>query len=173
MTGYQESSTPILGKLQVRPKKKPNFQWEIRKIQPNQESSFGRLGKLGKFIRNIRNIRKVHSENQESSFGKFGKFIRNIRKMRKVNQENFSSILGKFLLNIRKITPQKNGFRSQKQGENTFCNCASQQYHVPSTTWYCQFDQVQILTTGIDSINKQYQTLPDYKYQVHDKITQS
>ena len=126
-TGYQESSPPILDNLEVRTKKKKkkkirsslNFGQEIRKIQPNQESSFGRLGKLGKFIRNIRNIRKVHSENQESSFGrlgKLGKFIRKISPQYQENpppyQENSSSILGKFRLK-----------KSVPGGKNTFCNC--------------------------------------------------
>ena len=110
----------MLGKFGVRPKKRKkrsslNFGWEIRKIGPNQESSFGRLGKL---IRKIRQIRKLHSENQETSFGrlgKLGKFIRKISPQYQENpppnQENSSSILGKFRL--KKPVPG---------GKNTFCN---------------------------------------------------
>ena len=115
-TGYQESCPPILGKFRVRPKKKRsflNFGWEIRKIQPDQESSFGRLGKLGKVIRNIRKIRKVHSENYEGSFGRLGKLGKFIRKIPTPYQENSSSILGKFCL--KKQAPG---------GKNTFCNYA-------------------------------------------------
>ena len=48
-----------IGSLGKLGKKSDRFHWEIRKIQPNRERSFGRLGILGKFIRMIR---KVHSE---------------------------------------------------------------------------------------------------------------
>ena len=50
-----ENSSKRSGKLKVRPKKRkderslPNFGWEIRKIEPNKESS---LGKSGKFVAN-------------------------------------------------------------------------------------------------------------------------
>ena len=44
----------------MRPKKKEKvFGWEIRKVEPNYESSSGILGKLGRFIPKIR---KVHLE---------------------------------------------------------------------------------------------------------------
>ena len=83
--------TPISDKLEVGPKKREkksssNFHWEIRKIQLNQESSFGRLGKLGKLIRKI----------LSSILGKS------------------LSTLVKFFFNIRKILPQKTGFQRQK-----------------------------------------------------------
>ena len=44
----------------MKPKK--NIGWEIRKVEPNWESSSGILGKIGKFIWKIRKIRKVHWE---------------------------------------------------------------------------------------------------------------
>ena len=94
----QESLLGKLGKLEVRPKKKrssPNFGWDIRKVEPNQESSSGILGKLGKFIRKIRKVHLENQEDQESSFGRLGKFIRNIRKE--------IPPLGKLTQNIRKV----------------------------------------------------------------------
>ena len=106
-TGYQESSPPIQGKLEVRSKKKKKEKKGPHLIL---------VRKLGKFSQ-IRKVQLEDQENQESSLGKLGslgKFIRKIRKVHQEDQENQESSLGKFLLNIRKIPPQKIGSRKQK-----------------------------------------------------------
>ena len=127
-TGYQESSPPILGKLEVRPKKKEKKKGphlilvrklgkfsQIRKVhledQENQESSLGRLGKV------IRKIRKVHSEDQESSFGRLGKLGKFIWKISPQYQEyppSYEEMPTQYQENS-KLVPG---------GKNTFCNCA-------------------------------------------------
>ena len=100
----QESCPKILGKLEVRPKKKekkkrssPNFGLEIRKIGPNQESLDGILGKLGNFVWKIRKVYPEDQENQESSLGKLGKKLG--------RQESSFGKLGKKFTSLGKLTP--------------------------------------------------------------------